>query len=262
PPASRCARGAAGVPPARAAVAVPVHSDAPGAADGAGCDASMPRFVVLPARVRGTPRAFAGGGHARARSIRPVSASWTAPEVSTFSSTPAKATAANVPTAYSAVDMPLSPRIFEANRPPQLGFVTPRIRPGLHSSSRARRRGGRGRGPERGSGRFRAPPGSAGPGSLADGPGAAAVGAFEAASVRRGRRGQSAPGGAVRRHRAWRRQALGQRPGRSGPGPGRSPGAGFAVPASGSAGCSVVVVVVSVIAVAFLSFMVCGSGPL
>src|SRR5690606_20926112 len=127
PPASRCARGAAGVPPARAAVAVPVHSDAPGAADGAGCDASMPRFVVLPARVRGTPRAFAGGGHARARSIRPVSASWTAPEVSTFSSTPAKATAANVPTAYSAVDMPLSPRIFEANRPPQLGFVTPRI---------------------------------------------------------------------------------------------------------------------------------------
>src|SRR5262245_5582955 len=49
--------------------------------------------------------------HCSARSTTAVSAAWMVGEVSTFGSTPAKATAASVPTAYSTVVIPSSRRL-------------------------------------------------------------------------------------------------------------------------------------------------------
>src|SRR5690606_40657952 len=88
-----------------------------------------PVGIRSPRRASGTPRtppaaAGAGGvrgvghsphaaprtGHPSARSTTDWSALWTGSDVRTVSRTPAKATAARVPTAYSAVFIPASGR--------------------------------------------------------------------------------------------------------------------------------------------------------
>ncbi|GAB3647593.1 hypothetical protein GCM10028833_11680 [Glycomyces tarimensis] len=102
--------------------------------------------------------------------------------------------------------MPHSPRILEANVPPQLGFVTPFMRPGLHSSSR-----GFGRGRRVGCGRA--------PGSVACCRSAAVrIGAWSSAGI--GFRfpfGHGFPLGRLVWHWFSRRQSLGQFAGRFGP---------------------------------------------